>query len=69
MLRYTQLVLIFTLLTSIVACSSDTRESTTETPEPATTATAATAATAGSGAAKLYPAGLVHSENQPGDID
>ena len=69
MLRYTQLVLIFTLLTSIVACSSDTRESTTETPEPATTATAATAATAGSGAAKLFPDGLVDSENQPVDID
>ncbi|MFM1550953.1 MAG: thioredoxin-like domain-containing protein [Lentisphaeria bacterium] len=63
MLRYTQLVLIVTLLTSIIACSSDTRESTTETTKPAT------AATAGSGAAKLFPDGLVDSENQPVDID
>lgn len=65
MLRYTHLVLIATLLTSIIACSSDTRESTTETTKPATTATAATA---GSGAAKLFPDGLVDSENQPVDI-
>ena len=69
MLRYTQLVLIVTLLTSIVACSSDTRQPTTETTKPVTAATVATAATAGSGAAKLFPDGLVDSENKPVDID